>query len=128
MINYWAVIGVAIVGYVILALWYAPFLFGKLWARLTKSKGMGMNFSIVIAGLVAALITSFVLSLVVAMFSVTDFAGGAAVGLLVWIGFVAPLMLNEVLYEKRSFALYLLNAMGYLVVLAVSGGLLAVWV
>ena len=52
---------------------------------------------------------------------------GAAVGSLNWLGFVATTSLGTVTFEKRPFALFVLNN-GYLAIaLIVMGAILAIW-
>ena len=127
MVNYLAVIVVTVIGYVIMALWYSSMFFGNLWMRLTKIKGAKMSPGIMIIGLIAGFITTLVLASIISLVSITGFIDGALAGVCLWLGFLAPFLLNEVLYEKRKFALYLLNVVGYLLILFVSGGILAVW-
>lgn len=132
-INYLAVIVTAIVGYFIGFLWYGP-IFGKTWMKLigmtdkdlkkAKEKSMAGR---IITGFVAALILTFVLAIFVGVVNATTFLQGISLGFWIWLGFLATTMLGIVLWDNKPLNLYILNTLHYLVVLAVSGGILAVW-
>jgi hypothetical protein len=52
---------------------------------------------------------------------------GAAVGFFNWIGFIAVVLLSQVMYEHRPFGLFLVNN-GYLLLsLLIMGAVFAVW-
>jgi len=127
MMNYLAILVVSIVSYIILALWYSPVLFGKLWMKLTKIKNMKMGPSIMILGLIFGLLSTTILSFIINSLGIQGFLNGAVMGATMWLGFLVPFMINEVFYEKRSPQLFLLNITGYLIILLVSGGILAIW-
>ena len=133
-INYIAVLVSAVAGFVIGALWYSV-LFGKVWMKLSgmdnkkiekeKKKGMTKSF---IGGFVALLVMAFVLAHFVDMAEAATVLEGAQAGFWAWLGFVATIMLNKVLWEGKPFKLYLLDAAHYFVVLIIMGAILAVWV
>jgi hypothetical protein len=52
---------------------------------------------------------------------------GVEIGFLIWLGFVATILLTTVLYEQKPLRLFGLNAAFNLISLAVMGALLAVW-
>jgi len=53
---------------------------------------------------------------------------GAMLGAVVWLGFVATILINPVLFEGKSWTLYLINSGYQLVCLLVAGVILTVWV
>ena len=57
----------------------------------------------------------------------TGVMGGAQVGALAWLGFVATTSLADVTWAKRPFALWLVNNGVHLIGLTLMGGMLAVW-
>ena len=126
MTNYLTVIVVALLDVFILSIWYSPLLFANLWSRLTKIK-LKLTGGMVVIGIIGSLITSYVLSFVVSTLGLSGFWNGVMLGALVWIGFIVPFLLNEVIYEKRDLSLYVLNVTGYLLILTVSAGIFAVW-
>lgn len=133
-INLVAVLVASLVGMAIGALWYSPLLFGNLWMNLSgmskadmdKAKQNGMTSRYVIA-FVALLVTNYILALFVQYAGATTFADGVSIGALVWLGFFAMSMLSTVLWENKSFLLYALQTMHYLIVLTLAAGILAVW-
>jgi len=50
------------------------------------------------------------------------------VGFWLWLGFIATVMLGTILWEKRPFGLYVLNAGHYLIVLLIMSIILTLWV
>jgi hypothetical protein len=134
-VNYLAVLVSAIAAMLIGALWYSPLLFGKIWIKSmkftkkdldkAKEKGMAKSYAI---GFVAVLISAFVLSNVINAMRASTLLDGALIGFWVWLGFVATVMLNMVLWDSKPVQLYLVNVSYYLVNLAVMGAILAVWV
>lgn len=133
-INYLAVLVSAAAGFVIGMLWYSV-LFGKVWMKLSgmdkkkidkeKNKGMAKSF---VAGFAALLVMSFVLAHFVDMAEAATVLEGAQAGFWAWLGFVATVMLNKVIWEGKPVKLYLLDAAHYFVVLLIMGSILAVWV
>jgi len=49
------------------------------------------------------------------------------VGVLVWIGFVVPLEVGELVWEKNPFKLFMIRVGNQLVGLSIAGIILAVW-
>ena len=133
-INYLAVLVSAVAGFVIGMLWYSV-LFGKAWMKLSgmdkkkiekeRKKGMAKSYA---AGFAVLVVMAFVLAHFVDMAEAATVLEGAQAGFWAWLGFVATIMLNKVLWEGKPFKLYLLDAAHYLVVLLAMGSILAVWV
>ena len=134
-INNIAVVAAAVVSMVIGAAWYSPLLFGKLWMKLSwmtekqlaeaKKKGMAKSYAI---AFLAVLVMSYVLAHFVDYLGATTVMAGVEAGFWLWLGFVATVLINGVLWEGKPFKLYLLNIAHYLIALLVMGAILAVWV
>jgi hypothetical protein len=135
-INYLAVLIAAIASMVVGSIWYGP-LFGKPWMALmgitqekmkAGKKNMGQTYALAFVG---ALIMSYVLahSLIFASayLKVSGMSAGLMAGFWSWLGFVLPLTLGSVLWEGKSWKLWLLNASHWLVDLLVMGAILAMW-
>lgn len=131
-INYGAVLLAAIVSMVVGFLWYSPWLFGKMWMKLSglteqkmktmKQKGMTTAYILMFVG---SLISSLILAYIISYAEVTSVLGGAAIGFMTWLGFVATTSLGMVLWEGKPVGLYILNN-GHSVVMAmIAGGILA---
>jgi len=133
-INYITVLVTAIISMAIGAFWYSPMLFGKLWMTLSgmtevqlqegKKKGMGKTYVLAFIG---TFLMSHVLAYVVGYANAATVGAGLHVGFWTWLGFVAPVTLGGVLWEGKSWKLWCLNNAHYLVVLLVSGVILALW-
>lgn len=132
-IPYLSVLIAAIAHMVLGMLWYSPAGFGKYWIKLigfsekdlkkAKDRGMGKYY---FAAFVAALITALVLAYLVTLLTAVTFIAGIQVGIIAWLGFVAPIALNVVLWEAKPLKLYVLNISYYFVSLGIMGGLIAV--
>lgn len=113
--------------------WYSPTLFGKQWIKLmglteqkleTAKKEMGKTYA---TSFISALVTGYVLGMVVKLaYSVTA-VGGMKVGFGAWLGFVAPVQMTEVLFSGKKWNLYYINTGYQLVSLMIMGAILAVW-
>ena len=132
-INYLAVFAAGIASMVIGGLWYGP-LFGKIWVALSgltseklneqKAKGVGKMYAINFA---ASLIMMYVLAHFVAVWKPEGIAGAAQLAFWVWLGFVAPVMIGSVLWEGKSWKLYLINIAYQLINLFVAAVILVMW-
>lgn len=106
-------------------LWYSPFLFGKMWMRLSgidpvkvdrmKKAGMGKTY---FAALLVALLMSAALYYFYGLTEVGDTAEALMLAFALWVGFVATTLAASVLWESRPFTLYLINSGNYLIALS----------
>lgn len=129
--NYWAILVCAIVYWLIGALWYAV-LFRAPWmalelANAQPSSRMNATVPYIITFLLNLLI-AFVLAQICMWRNANTIGRGAAVGILLWIGFVGPITLTTHLYESRPIELYAINQFYPLVGLCVMGAILGAWV
>ncbi len=136
-INYLAVAGAAAASIVLGFLWYGP-LFGKPWMAMmgftkesmetSKQKGMGKTYALMVVG---SLVMSFVLAHAIVFASeyleTYGVAAGVMGGFWNWLGFVAPVTLGSVLWEGKSWKLWILNNAYYLVSFLIMGVILSVW-
>ena len=134
-VNYIAVLVAAVVNIVLGFLWYGP-LFGKPWMAMmgftkesmdqAKKKGMAKNYALMALG---SLVMSYVLahSFVFASTytATTGVVGGLMVGFWSWLGFIAPVTMGTVLWEGKSWKLWILNSGYYFVGLLIMGVILA---
>ncbi len=133
-INYLAVLVSAVVSIILGSLWYSPLLFGKVWMRLAgknakemnkaKKRGMGKLY---LVAFIASLVMAYVLAHFIKYLTATSFTDGMLAGFWLWLGFIAAVQIGIVIWDNKPFKLYLLNAIYYLVSLAIMGGILAVW-
>lgn len=134
-INSWAVLAAAIINIIIGMIWYSPPVFGKLWMssmgltpqRMEELKKRGMG-KIYFASFVTALLMSYVLAHFVKIWAVEDIGGALQLSFWSWLGFVVTVSLGSVLWEGKSFRLYLLNIAYQFVSIFVMAVILAIWV
>lgn len=133
-VNWFAILASGIAYMVIGFLWYGP-LFSKPWMKLVgltkkdieksaKEGGMPKTYA---ASFISALVTAYVTSVLIAMLNVVDVGSAVALGVILWLGYVAATYATQVLYEFKPFKLYLINIGYYLVTLVVTAIILTIW-
>jgi hypothetical protein len=134
-------IGASIVMNVVLGMvWYAPQVpTGRIWMREVgmsptakpDPKKMGQAMGIMLVG---AVLMMFVLAHVMVAFRdafridgvpTLGLTGAITAGVLVWLGFMVPLVLNGVAFENKSWTLFGINAGYYLVSMVLAGVIFA---
>src|SRR3989344_6680513 len=110
-----------VVSVVIGFVWYHPKVFGSAWVRLTNLSPEAVETGkkrmplMAFFGLVASMLAAYVMNYFGVAWGVYDVIGAIELGFWCWIGFVAPTMLGIVLCEQKSFKLYLINVLYWLV-------------
>ena len=128
--NYAAVFVSALAYWILGAVWYAA-LFNKPWMALeqmTAEKAAGMNPVLpYIITFVLNLLIAFVLAQICIWRSANTAARGAALGILLWIGFVGPVTYTTYMYEMRPMPLFAINEFYPLVGFCLMGAILGAW-
>lgn len=128
-LNYAAVVVAAVLQCAIGMLWYGVF-FKKSWSSLVGfkegEKPKGAVFATV-SSFVASIILCFVLANVMLAVAKPAFMAGVSIGIVCWLGFMAPPLFAQHIYERRPANLFAINAAYWLIAMAVSGGVVAVW-
>ena len=128
--NYAAVFVSALAYWILGALWYA-LLFAKPWMaleHLSEEQAKSMNPVLpYIITFVLNLLIAFVLAQICAWRNANTAARGAAVGILLWIGFVGPVTYTTYMYEMRPMELFAINEFYPLVGLCLMGAILGAW-
>ena len=128
--NYLAIAISAVAYWMLGALWYGV-LFGQRWMALegiTMEQAKSMNPVLpYIITLVLNLLIAFVLAQLCLWRNANTAARGAAVGVLLWIGIVGPIVLTTYMYEMRSMELFAINEFYPLVGLCLMGVILGAW-
>jgi Protein of unknown function (DUF1761) len=127
-LNYMAIFVAAILYMVIGSIYYSPFLFGKIYFKLSgvsmTGKMKGYEYPV---QFIAALIQVYVLAHFLAYAGAVSWIGGMTGGFWAWLGFIATTTISGFLWERKPFASYLL-ANGYmLLVLLVAGAIIGAW-
>jgi hypothetical protein len=131
-VNWLAVLVAGILHFAIGMIWYSPIMFGKLWKQLAGVAEMKASAKDMVLSLLGSLVVAYVMAQLVCS-NVVCYAGagslinGALLGIMVEIGFIATLLLGDMIFEKKPLKLFVLRNGYNLVALAVVGALLAVW-
>ena len=128
--NYGAIAVSAVAYWMLGALWYGA-LFGQRWMALegiTMEQAKSMNPVLpYIITLVLNLVMAFVLAQLCLWRNANTAGRGAAVGVLLWIGIVGPIVFTTYMYEMRSKELFAINEFYPLVGLCLMGIILGAW-
>ncbi|MGA2569325.1 MAG: DUF1761 domain-containing protein [Terracidiphilus sp.] len=127
----------AVLQWLLGALWYGV-IFRKSWRKLVgfaegekpKNQIFGM-----VTFLVACLLLSYVLAQflslmqhlagVAGLMGPSTFTAGMKLGIICWLGFLAPPLFTQHIYENRRVNLFAINVSYWLLAMALGGGLLA---
>ena len=109
------------------AVWYGV-IFKKSWRRFVGfaegEKPKNAAFSMV-ASLIACFLLSFVLGHIVGWAGSLVFTEGAKIAIVCWLGFMAPPLFTQHIFENRRANLFAINASYWLLAMALGGGLMA---
>jgi surface polysaccharide O-acyltransferase-like enzyme len=128
-INYAAIVVSAVAYWLLGALWYG-FLFNKAWMALEQQPVQATSLHPVlpyIITFVLNLLIAFILAQICGWRNANTAARGAALGILLWIGFVGPVTFTTYMYEMRSMQLYAINEFFALVGFCLMGAILGAW-
>lgn len=128
-VNYLSVLLAAVVYFLIGALWYSPQLFGHHWM---KHEGIHPDhhepyvpgIGSYIGEFILDLLMAFVLALFIALADINSWGQGMLVALWAWIGFVAAPSLSALLWSRKSYKSFLINAGFVLVGLLAMGAII----
>src|SRR5688500_10691643 len=109
-INYWAVIVAAVAAFMMSAVWYSPLLFGNAYMKLRginpdTMAEMKMPAGKILVEFVRAIVVAFVLASFVVRLGVGDWPDAAKLGLWMWLGFPAMILLGSVIHENVPWKL-----------------------
>ncbi len=133
--NLVPVVIAGVINMIIGALWYSPFVLGKLWMRsMGKTEeelkqgfsSTGMAFTYVI-NTIASLLFAYVLAHLIKFSLIHTFSQGVMIGFWVWLGFVVTTVIPGYMYESKPKMLYFLFIIYQLISITIMGGILAIW-
>jgi len=102
-------------------IWYHPSVFGSAWMRMVgvtpemAERGKKKMPLMAALAILASMLAAYVMNHFGIAWGVFDVIGAIELGFWCWLGFVVPTMLGTVLWEQKSFKLYLINVMFWLV-------------
>lgn len=127
-INWVALVIAGVINMVVGSLWYAPFLFGGRWQKITgRRPGVGNGHLSYAVTAICSLLQAFILVHFVRYAGALSVWRGALVGFWLWLGFMALTSLVNHMFEGRPWRIWQINAGYFLVVLVINGALLAAW-
>ena len=128
--NYGAIVVSAVAYWLLGALWYGV-LFSQRWMALegiTMEQARSMNPVLpYVITLALNLLIAFVLAQLCLWRNANTAARGAAIGVLLWIGIVGPVVFTTYMYEMRPKELFAINEFYPLVGLCLMGAILGAW-
>jgi len=128
--NYVAVVVCAVVYWLLGGLWYG-LLFGARWMALenmTLEQGRSMSSALpYIITFLLNLLIAYILSQLCSWRNANTVGRGAAIGVLLWVGIVAPITYTTYMYEMRPKELFAINEFFPLVGLCLMGAILGAW-
>jgi hypothetical protein len=117
----------AVIEWILGALWYG-LIFRKSWlvmagfSETNKPKNGAMTM---VCSFIACLLLTYVIAHVVGWAGAITFTEGAKLGIICWLGFMAPPLFTQHIAENRRANLFAINAAYWLLVMAIGGGLTA---
>jgi hypothetical protein len=128
--NYIAVFLAAMAYWLLGAVWYSV-LFHDAWMRLegiTPAQAAGpAPVAPFIISFLLNLVIAFVLAQLCAWRNANTAARGAALGILIWIGFLGPVTYTTYMYEMRPKQLFAINEFYVLVGMCLMGAIVGAW-
>ena len=131
-INFLAVLVAALTNFLIGGVWYSPMLFARLWMKELDTNPVeapqpGSVARAFLGAFFCALVTAVFLSIFIVATQTYSGFGGAEIGFLAALGFVATSLGTNFLFEKRSRILYQITAGHHILAFTVMGAILGGW-
>ncbi len=130
-INWLACIVAGVAAWVLGALWYSPFLFGKTWQKelgFTEEELKKANMAVIFGG---SLVLMIIMAIGVAVLCSHHANGGAIdglkCGLLIGVFFAATSIGINYLYQRKSLKLYFIDALYQIALIGVIGLIVGCW-
>jgi len=127
-LNLWAMLVAVVIRMLIGMLWYGP-VFGKGWMKEIgfEEKDVEGGGAAMALAIIPAIIEVYILAVLINYVGTTSFLGGLMSGFFIWLGFIATVGYQMVIFENRSLKLFSINNFYELVTLLIIGPLLAIW-
>jgi hypothetical protein len=129
-VNWLAIVAAVMSNFVIGGLWYSPLLFVNPWLRMSGVQKRVFDEGLpkaLLGDLFSAAAMALTLNQVLRWSGTTGIGSGLLVALVVWIGFVASVLITQVTYEHRPLAFFAISSGYRLVTLQVMGAILSTW-
>ncbi len=132
-INFLALLVAAIASFALGAIWYSPLLFSKAWQKavgLSDETMKNANMAVIFgSSFILIFLMNFGLAVILQGHAGRDISAmsGALYGLLIGIFFIATSIAINMLYQRKSFTLWAIDAGYQVLYLAISGAILGAW-
>jgi hypothetical protein len=126
-VNWFAVVALTLAGFLLGALWHAPFLFGKAWSRESRWSEERRPKPLLVFGLSGLLNFVAVVGLAIFIGPTVGAVVGLLWGLVIAILWLLPTFGSTYLFAGRSLALFAIDAGFYLVYFGLCGLLIGLW-
>ncbi len=126
--NWWAILVSTVLAFVLGGLWYGP-LFGQAWMKALgiSEADIGPTPAPFVISFFTALLTAVVLAWLIGALQVITWQGGATIGLVTGIGFIATAMASDTAFCGWGMKLFIIQA-GYRVLYSIiMGAVLGGW-
>lgn len=129
MINWLAVVVVAMVYFLIHFFWYFPFAFGNMWLKLVgkESEPKSKIVKETIMMIPISFVTVLMIEVIMDLTGMNDIGSVLIISILLWVGFVATIGINQNNFNDRGVKLFLIEYGFYLIGFIIAGLILAVW-
>ncbi|HET7098691.1 MAG TPA: DUF1761 domain-containing protein [Patescibacteria group bacterium] len=132
--NWVTILASAVATMVLGFLWYSPILFGKEWMELIglnkedmekAKKSMPKTY---LVSALTSVITAFVLKQFIDLFYIVNIYDAVQLAFWVWFGFIATTLVTGVLFEGKSWKLFIINSGYQLASVILMSVILSYWV
>ena len=129
-INGWAVLAAVVSSFVVGGVWYSPAVFLNQWLEMAGVEKAKFNAGLpraLFGDLIASIVMALVLDQVLVSSGAVEFPRALLVTFLLWLAFVASVLLNSVTYEQKPVRYFAINAGYRLVAMMIMGTVLTLW-
>lgn len=130
-VNWLAVIACVVISMISGSIWYNPKTFFPAWWAVVGNgrsqpgmENMGMTWGLTV---LSSAVQAFAMGFMVNALEVNTAAGGARLGFMLWLGFIAPTYLVNKLFAGHGLKVWLIEIGNHFVNFLIFGALLAVW-
>lgn len=128
-VNIWTILACTLINVALGMVWYSPNVLGTLWA---EEHGFNLtslrpNFWNYLGAILVAFVFNFVLNMMFHAFGIMGMANGITFGFFIWLGFIATTHFSGVLWAKKPFIVYFIDAGFQLLNLIVIGAIMGLW-
>jgi len=129
-INWWTILAAVVSSFVVGGVWYSPALFINQWLEMAGVEKAKFNAGMpraLIGDLIASIVMALILNQVLVSSGAVEFPSGLLVTFLLWLGFVASVLLSSVTYEQKPVRYFTINAGYRLIVMMIMATVLTLW-